>query len=96
MCSNTNFTEFTTFTGQYAMELLHSLGSKFDTSYFSNESLQSMMVDFAKRDDHCFYQLASHAYWKLRRNNQYDLFEIFNEEKFNTVQDFFQTDNDWV
>lgn len=96
MWSNTILNEFPTFTSQYAMQLLHSLGSKFDTIYFSNANLQSIMLDFAKRDDHCFYQLASHAYWKLRRNQQYDLSEIFNEEKFNILEDFFQMDQDWV
>jgi len=96
MWSNTILNEFPTFTSQYAMELLHSLGSKFDKIYFSNENLQSIMLDFAKRDDHSFYHLASHAYWKLRRNQQYDLLDIFNEEKFNALQSFFEIDSDSV
>lgn len=97
MWSNTILDEFTTFTSQYAMELLHSLGSKFDTNYFKNESLGHLMADFAKRDSQCFYQLALHAYWKLKRKDEYDLFEIFNEENFTAVQDFFQdAASEWV
>lgn len=78
------------------MELLHSLSLKFDTIYLSDENFRSTMINFAKCDDNCFYQLASHAYWKLRHNKQYDLLEIFNQEKFDKMQDFFQIDDDWV
>lgn len=97
MFSNIILNEFTTFTSQYAMELLLSLGSKFETNYLKNESLGDLMVGFAKRDSQCFYQLALHAYWKLKRNEEYDLFEIFNERKFIDVQDFFQeASSEWV
>ena len=97
MWSDTILNEFPTFTSQYAMELLHSLGSKFDTNYLKNESLGHLMIDFAKRDGYCFYHLALDAYWKLKRNDEYDLFETLNEQKFTAVQDFFQdAASEWV
>ena len=95
MWSNEIFNEYPTFISQYAMELLHSLGTKFHAIYFTNESLRSMMIDFAKCDDHCFYQLVLHAYWKLKNNAQYNLLDIFNAEKFHDVQNFFQMEENF-
>ena len=62
MWSNTIFNQYSTFQGQYALELLHSCDSHFDKYYFENENLRNKMIDLANRDDHCFYQLALHAY----------------------------------
>ena len=97
MWSNTFLSEYPTYTSQYAMELLHSLGSKFDINYMSDDNLRNLMINFAKRDSQCFYQLALHAYWKLKRQTDYNLFEIFTEDKFIEIQDFLQeTTDDWV
>ena len=90
MYSNTILNEFPTFTSQYAVELLHSLGSKFDTAYISNENLRNLMINFAKNDQYGFYQLALHAYHLLKINDDFDLCEIFNEENFNKIRAVFQ------
>ena len=82
--------ELPTFTSQYAMELLHSLGSIFDTKYSSNDTLRALISDYAKRDDQCFYQLALHAYRQLKLNNGSDLSEIFTEENYNQLKDVLQ------
>jgi hypothetical protein len=90
MWSNEILHELPTFTSQYAMELLHSLGSIFDTKYFSNDTLRTLISDYAKRDDQCFYQLALHAYRQLKLNNGSALSEIFTEGKFNQLKDVLQ------
>jgi hypothetical protein len=87
MWSNSIINKFPTFHAQYAVELLHSLGAVFDTHYLTNENLQNIMHDFAKRDDNCFYQLALHAYRELRMNSSFDLTTIFNDEAFYTMND---------
>lgn len=92
MWSNSMLKEFPTFHSQYAVELLHSLGSIFDNNYLSNENLRNLMIDLAKQDDKCFYQLALHAYKTLQLNNSFDLMTIFNDEKFNTMKDSLEED----
>ena len=92
MWSNQILNEFPTFISQYAMELLHSLGSIFDTKYFSNEDLRNLIIDYAKRDDQCFYQLALHAYRQLKLNDTFDLCQIFTEDNFNRLKVVLQQD----
>lgn len=86
MWSNSILNEFPTYYSQYAIELLHSLGSIFDTNYLANENLRNLMIDLAKRDDKCFYQLALHAYKQLQINNSFDLMTVFNNENFNSTK----------
>ena len=86
MWSNSILNEFPTFHAQYAVELLHTLGCRFDNIYLANENLRQVMIDFAKRDDQCFYQLAYHAYRQLQINESYDLMTVFNEQEFNTMK----------
>jgi hypothetical protein len=90
MWSSEILEEFPTFTSQYAMELLHSLGSIFDTKYFSNDTLRTLVADYAKRDDQCFYQLALHAYLQLKHDKESDLGETFTEKHFNLLKDVLQ------
>jgi hypothetical protein len=87
MWSNSILDEFPTYYTQYAIELLHTLGSKFDKIYFANENLRHVMIDFAKQDDQCFYQLALHAYQQLQINEFYDLMTVFNDQEFNAMKD---------
>ena len=76
---------YLTFDGQYAVEILHSLGSVFDEKYSMNKDLQNTMIELAKQDDKRFYALALQAYEKLRHNKSLDLTTIFNQEKFNAI-----------
>jgi hypothetical protein len=92
MWSNSILNEFPTFNAQYAIELLHSLGSVFDNHYLKNGNLRNVMQDFAKRDDKCFYQLALHAYKKLQKYDSFDLRTIFNEEEFLVIKDLVNDD----
>ncbi len=90
MWSNLILNEFPTYHAQYAVELLHTLGSIFDNIYFSNENLRHVMIEFAKQDDQCFYQLALHAYRQLQINESYDLMTVFNDREFNAMKDSLQ------
>lgn len=72
---------YKTFKGRYTLEMLHSLGSVFDDKYMTDESLQSMMINLANRDDVCFYRLALNAYEQLQKNESVDLTSFFNEEE---------------
>jgi len=94
MWSNTIFNQYSTFQGQYALELLHSCDSHFDKYYFENENLRNKMIDLANRDDHCFYQLALHAYQYLQQNNpSFDLLTVFNDDMFSKMQESLQTND---
>ncbi|CAF1146461.1 unnamed protein product [Rotaria sordida] len=92
MWSKSFINKFPTFDAQYAIELLHSLGSIFDSNYSTNENLRNKMIQLAKRDDKCFYQLALYAYKKLQENNSFDLTTVFNDEEFTAMYDFHQRD----
>jgi hypothetical protein len=92
MWSDSLLNEFSTFKAQYAIEILHSLGSIFDRSYLTNENLRQVMINLAKRDEKCFYQLALHAYEQLQINDSFDLSTVFNEEEFDTVKNFIDED----
>ncbi|CAF2732560.1 unnamed protein product [Rotaria sp. Silwood2] len=94
MWSKSFISEYTTFDAQYAIELLHSLGSVFDNNYSTNENLRNVMIELAKRDNKCFYQLALHVYKKLQRNNSFDLTTVFNDEEFNAIYDFRKRDEE--
>ncbi|CAF1332700.1 unnamed protein product [Rotaria sp. Silwood1] len=94
MWSKFFISEYTTFDAQYAIELLHSLGSVFDNSYSTNETLRNLMIKLAKRDEKCFYQLALYAYKKLQRNKSFDLTTVFNDEEFNAIYDFYKRDEE--
>jgi hypothetical protein len=83
--SETVLNNYLTFDGQYAFEMLHSLGSVFDEKYSLNKSLQRLMIELAKKDDKRFYALALQAYEKLRHNKSLDLTTIFNQENFNKM-----------
>ncbi|CAF1034913.1 unnamed protein product [Rotaria sordida] len=58
MWSKSFINEYKTFYCQYTIELLHLLGFVFDNNYSTNENLRNMMIELAKRNDKCFYQLA--------------------------------------
>jgi hypothetical protein len=92
MWSNSILNQFPTYQAQYAIELLHSLGSIFDNNYLNNENLRNVMIDLAKQDDKCFYQLALHAYRQLQIDNSLDLITVFNDEKFNSMKDLLKED----
>ncbi|CAF3141033.1 unnamed protein product [Rotaria sp. Silwood2] len=80
--SNSFLDPYPTFGTRYALEMLHSLGSLFDNKYITNESLRTIMIDLANRDDKCFYKLALNAYQNLQKNESLDLMTIFNEDEF--------------
>ncbi|CAF4720264.1 unnamed protein product [Rotaria sp. Silwood1] len=93
--SNSFLDSYKTFGAQYALEMLHSLGSSFDNKYVMNESLQTMMIDLANKDDKCFYKLALNAYHSLQKNESLDLMTIFNEDEFEyNKHDLFKFDEE--
>ena len=44
------------------------------------------LIDLAKRDAECFYQLALHAYRELGLDKSFDITTIFTDEEFNTMK----------
>lgn len=77
--------EYPTFYSQYAIELLHTRGEKFDNLYLNDESLRNIMIALAKKNDRCFYELAKHAYLQLKKDQVIDLKTIFNDEEFDDM-----------
>ncbi|CAM4813503.1 unnamed protein product [Rotaria magnacalcarata] len=88
MSYKTFLSEFPTFNAQYAIELLHSLNSTFDSQCSTNENLRNIMLDLAKRDDNCFYETALRAYRQLQNDKSHDLTTIFNNKEFNDTYNF--------
>ncbi|CAF1118346.1 unnamed protein product [Rotaria sordida] len=80
--SNSFLDPYQTFRARYALEILHSLGSLFDNKYATDESLRTMMINLANRDDKYFYKLVLNAYQGLQKNESFDLMTIFNEYEF--------------
>ncbi|CAF0940803.1 unnamed protein product [Rotaria sordida] len=94
MWSKSFINEYKTFYCQYTIELLHLLGSVIDNNYSTNENLRNMMIELAKRDDKCFYQLALYAYKRLQRNNSFYLTTAFNDEEFTAIYDSHKKDEE--
>ncbi|CAF3120665.1 unnamed protein product [Rotaria socialis] len=72
---------------RYAISMLHSLGYAFDDKYLSNESLQSLMIALAEKDENNFYQLSLKAFYELRKCHWLNLIEIFNKNLVKTVDE---------
>jgi hypothetical protein len=76
--------QFPTFYSQYAIELLHSLGDRFDQRFVSDVRLRDTMIELAKQDECAFYKLALHVCQKLEESAAFDPATVFNKEDFNS------------
>lgn len=94
MWSESYFNEYSTFYGQYALELLHSLGCIFDNAYSNNENLRNKMIHLAKQNDYCFYELAFEAYKRLQQNKSFNLTTVFNEQTLSAQPNFNRNDRE--
>lgn len=84
--SNSFVDPYQTFTVRYALGILHSLGHIFDNQYITNESLQTMMITLANRDDNYFYKLTLNAYQCFQKKMNYSIEQFFlTKMNWNTI-----------
>ena len=85
-CVN-DFDHYRTEEARYSREMLHCLGYLFEDKYFSSKTLQNQMLTYASQDPDKFYRLTIEAISQLEKQHWFDLLNIFNDDKWNSMID---------